>query len=84
MPVQAQRGVIRIGQRFANSALEECGVVSTTPRPPFPAEKDLVPIVQKGRGFEAGLDGVENLDPTGTVLPLTSHNTVCVILAVSI
>jgi hypothetical protein len=47
-------------------------------------EKDPVPIVQKGRGFGAGLDGVEILDPTGIALPLTSLNTVRVILAASI
>jgi len=82
--VQAQRGGKPIGQRFANSALEGCGVVSTTPRPLFPAEKDPVPFAQNGRRFGAGLDGVENLDPTGTVLPLTSLNTVCVILAACI
>ena len=54
------------------------------PGPLFPVEKDPVPIVQKGRSFGAGLEGVENLDPIGTVLPLASLDTVCFILAASV
>jgi len=59
-------------------------VVSTTPRPLFPVEKDPVPTVQKGGDFGAGPNGEENLDPTGTFLTLTSPNNVCVILAACI
>jgi len=49
-----------------------------------PWKKDPVPIVQKGEVLGAGLDGVENLDPTGTVLTLTSLDNVCAILAAAI
>ena len=48
------------------AALEGESVVSSTPRPHFTPGKELVPIVQEaGWAPGAGLDGAENLVPTG-------------------
>lgn len=53
------------------SVLEVGGwVVSATPRPLYIQETGLVPIVQEAvRVMGAGLDGTENLAPTGVRTP---------------